>query len=173
MSTIGFREFLENVVTESLHPELHDIVTSPSRPGKAKQVTITKKIQELHSRGEETGLAGNMPKGSSRMYMPHQDPHPVTLDGKDSYLDTGTKVAIRTSVEQYHNKSKFGGLSLGGMQNHAENDDHFVNQQYRILHKSDHDTFHTNTEKGIFPPLIDHDEKNHEWAHVGHASDVS
>jgi hypothetical protein len=105
--------------------------------------------------------------------MAHRDPHPVTLDGKDSYLDTGTKVAIRTTVEQYHKKAHFGGLSLGGMQNHAENDDHYVNSRYRVLTKTDHDTFESNKEHGIFPPLIDHDDRHHEWAHVGHASDVS
>lgn len=175
MKTIGFTEFLDTMITESLHPELHEIVTSPSRPGprNSKQLAISNKIKELHSRGEETGLAGNTPKGSSRMYLPHMDPHPITLDGKPSYIDTGTKVAIRSKIEQYHKKENFGGLSLGGMQSHAENDDHFVNSNYRVLTKVGHDEFHSNKEKGIFPPLIEHDERKHEWAHVGHAHDVT
>jgi hypothetical protein len=175
MKTIGFKEFCETIVVESLHPELHDIATSPTKMGvrNNKQKQIADKIKDLHSRGEDTGLAGNTPKGSSRMYLPHRDPHPVTLDGKPSYIDTGTKVAIRSSMEQYHKKEHFGGMSLGALQNHAENGDHFVNQQYRILHKTGHDEFQSNKEKGIFPPLIEHDERSHEWAHVGHASDVS
>lgn len=175
MKTIGFKEFCETIVVESLHPELHDIATSPTKMGvrNNKQKQIADKIKDLHSRGEDTGLAGNTPKGSSRMYLPHRDPHPVTLDGKPSYIDTGTKVAIRSSMEQYHKKEHFGGMSLGALQNHAENGDHFVNQQYRILHKIGHDEFRSNKEKGIFPPLIEHDERSHEWAHVGHASDVS
>jgi hypothetical protein len=173
MKTIGFKEFLENVVLESLHPELHQVVTSPSTPRAAKQTSISKKIKELHERGETTGIEGKMPKGSSRMYLQHQDPHPIELDGKPSYIDTGTKVAIKSKIEQYHKKEHFDGLSLGGMQNHAENDDHFVNQQYRIINKTDHDTFESNHEKGIFPPLIDHDDRQHEWAHVGHAHDVT
>lgn len=173
--TIGFKTFLETVIVESLHPELHTIVTSPGRAGVrgAKQTQISNKIKELHSRGEDTGLAGNTPKGSSRLYMPHRDPHPVTLDGKDSYIDTGTKVSIRSSVEQYHKKEHYNGMSLGALQSHAENGDHFVNQHYRILTKTGHDEFKSNKEMGIFPPLIDHDDHHHEWAHVGHAHDVT
>lgn len=177
MKTIGFSEFMETVVIESLHPELQAIATSSSRGiagvRGAKQLHISRKIKELHERGEDTGLAGNTPKGSSRLYMPHRDPHQIILDGKPSYIDTGTKVTIRSALEQYHKKEHFGGLSLGGLQSHSENGDDYVNRRYRILTKVDHDEFETNKEHGIFPPLVDHDDRHHEWAHVGHASDVS
>jgi hypothetical protein len=39
--------------------------------------------------------------------------------------------------------------------------------------KNDDNTFTTNKEGGIFPPLIDHDDKNHEWSHVGNARDIT
>ena len=175
MKTIGFAEFCDTVIVESLHPELQSLVTSPAGrgPRNSKQKVIADKIKDLHSRGEDTGLSGNTPKGSSRMYLPHRDPHPVTLDGKDSYIDTGTKVGIHSQIEQYHKKENHGGMSLGALQSHAENGDHFVNQHYRILTKVDHDEFKSNKDMGIFPPLVDHDEHRHEWAHVGHAADVS
>lgn len=173
--TISFAEFCDTVIVESLHPELQSLVASPGgrSPRNSKQKLVADKIKDLHSRGEDTGLAGNTPKGSSRMYLPHRDPHPVTLDGKDSYIDTGTKVAIHSQIEQYHRREKHGGMSLGAMQSHAENGDHFVNHNYRILSKVGHDEFKSNKDMGIFPPLVDHDERSHEWAHVGHAENVS
>ena len=65
-------------------------------------------------------------------------------------------------------------MSLGQLQNEAEGGDHFVNSNYRIITK-DHQTghYHSNSESGIFPPLIDHDDDNHEWTHVGHVDKVT
>jgi hypothetical protein len=176
MTTIGFREWMRCIVSESLHPELHSIISSEPGQGirSSKQIAITKKIKDLHERGEDTGIAGNTPKGSSRLYLPHREPHKVTLDGKEVHLETGTKVVIRSTLDQYHNKAKHDGMSVGAIQNHAENADHFVNNTYRTIVK-DHTTneYHSNKEMGIFPPIIDHDHKNHEWSHIGHAANIS
>ena len=64
-------------------------------------------------------------------------------------------------------------MSLGQLQNNAENGDHWVNQTYRILrHDTEHPgNYHSNKESGIFPPLIDHDDTDN-WSHVGHAHDI-
>jgi peptide methionine sulfoxide reductase MsrB len=100
------------------------------------------------------------------------------LDGKPAHIPVGTKVAIRhTSLEKHHNLAEHNGLSLGALQNHAEGGDHWVNRTYRILTKKhpDHPSnneYESNTDKGIFPPLIDHDHEHHEWTKVGHARDI-
>ena len=167
----NFKDFINNVIVESLHPELQQIITSPTT-NKAKQNLLANKIKNLTSRGESTGIEGNMPKGSSRAYIPHKDLHPMTLDGKHTEIKTGTKVAIKAQLDKYHKKADHDGLSLGAMQNRAENNDHWVNKNYRILSHEGGNNYKTNKESGIFPPLIDHDEKNHEHSHVGHSRDI-
>jgi hypothetical protein len=102
--------------------------------------------------------------------MKHKEPHAATVDDKPAHLETGTKVAIKSKLDAYHNKKEHDDLSLGQMQNRDENDDHFVNEHYRVLRKTDKG-YKTNHE-GIFPPLIDHDSEHHHWSHVGHSHDI-
>ena len=166
----NFKDFINNVIVESLHPELQQIITSPTT-NEAKQNLLANKIKNLTSRGESTGIEGNMPKGSSRAYLKHAEPHPATVDGKQVNLETGTKVAIKADLDKHHNKANHDGMSLGAMQNHAENGDQWVNDRYRVLTHHGDNNFTTN-EGGIFPPLIEH-SKNHEWSHIGHARNVS
>ena len=167
----NFKDFLNNLVLEELHPELLSIVKSKSNKA-SKQSLIAKKVKELKDKGETTGIEGNMPKGSSRAYLKHDTPEDISLDGKPAKIKVGTKVAIRASLDKYHDKSQHDNLSLGKMQNKAENADHFTDH-HRILTKDEHGAYHTNHHSGIFPPLVDHDEKNHEWSKVGHAENLT
>ena len=168
MTIYNFKEFLNNLIVENLHPELQSIVTSSNQN---KQKALSDKIKTLTYKGEDTGIEGNMPKGSSRAYMKHKEPHAATVDGKPVHLETGTKVAIKSVLDSHHNKKEHDGLSLGQMQNRDENDDRFTNGHYRTLthHEKGH---YTTNHDGIFPPLIDHDDKDHHWAHVGHSHDI-
>lgn len=170
-----FNDFLDNLVLEELHPELHQVVSSSNTGYRNKQTLLANKVKELTHRGERTGIEGNMPKGSSRAYLKHDTPHQITLDGKPTQIHTGTKVAIRhTTLDKHHKHHEHDGLSLGALQNRAEGGDHWVNNTYRIL-TADHDKpghFHTNKESGIFPPLLDHDHDTNEWTHIGHARDI-
>jgi len=171
----SLREFLDNLIYESLHPELQSIVTQKTNPyGTSKQAQLTKKIKELSAQGERTGIEGNMPKGSSRAYLPIKEKENITLDNKPTQIKTGMKVAIRATLDKHHDRKKHDGMSLGQMQNEAEGGDHFVNSNYRIITK-DHRTghYHSNSESGIFPPQIDHDHDNHEWSHVGHVDKIN
>lgn len=171
----SLREFIENIIIENLHPELKSIVTQQTKPfGTSKQTQLEKKVKELTNRGEETGIEGNMPEGSSRAYLPLKEREQITLDGKPTSLRTGMKVAIRASLDKHHDRKKYDGMSLGQLQNEAEGGDHFVNSNYRIITK-DHSTghYHSNGESGIFPPQIDHDHDTHEWTHVGHVDKVT
>lgn len=170
---ISFKEFLDNLILESLHPELNIIATSRLKSG-SKQGLLSKKIKELNERGEKTGIEGNMPKGSSRAYLQHSEPHEIILDGKSAKIKTGTKIAIKSGLDRHHNSSHYNGLSLGELQNQTEGGKDHYTQHYRILKHDPKRTGHykTNEEEGIFPPLIDHDEENHTWTHVGHVRDI-
>lgn len=170
----NFKSFLDALVVESLHPELQSIVTSKGTPyGKSKQRELSAKIRDLSTRGEATGIEGNMPKGSSRAYIAHADPHNVVIDGQPTKMKTGLKVAIRSTLDKFHDSKEHDGMYLGHLQNEAEGGDHWANTTYRILRHHDGNQFQTNTDSGIFPPLIDHDYEGHEWSHVGHVGNIS
>ena len=172
---------MKSLVIESLHPELQDVVKS-SHHYASKQSLIAKKVRDLNKRGEPRGLEGNSPKGSSRMWMSHEKPEHVLVDGKHAHMKVGTKVVITSSLDKHRDKSQHPD-SLGRMQNQAENGDHHVNNHYRTL-SEDHDHQHdpsdphspkkaykTNHE-GIFPPLLEHDHENHEHSEIGHSRDL-
>lgn len=168
----SFKDFMEGVIVEELHPELKDIVSSVD-VGKSKQARIATKVKDLTERGERTGIEGNMPTGSSRAYLKHDTNHKITLDGKPAIIPVGTKVAIRATLDKHHKHNDYDGHSLGQLQNKAEAGDHWVNQNYRVFseHPDKPGEFKTNHE-GIFPPLIDHDHETHHWSKVGHVKNI-
>lgn len=168
----SFKDFMNNIIVENLHPELQDVVNS-ANTRKTKQSQIAAKIKELTSRGESTGIEGNMPKGSSRAYMKHEAPHNIEVDGAPTTMRTGTKVAIKSPIEHFHSPHNFDDMSLGQLQNHAENGDHWINSSYRVLKHEEGNKFTSNHDSGIFPPLVNHDDLNHHWSHVGHVDNVS
>lgn len=159
-------------ISEALHPELHAIAALPMPPLN-KKTLLANKIKELSERGEKTGVEGNMPSGSSRAYMRHADLHEAVVDGKNTSMRIGTKTTIHGPYDYFYRKTKhYQGLSLGQLQNEAENGDHYVNENYRTLTHTGGNTFESN-ENGIFPPLIAHDDEHHNWSHLGHAANIS
>ena len=166
-----FKDFLNSLIVESLHPELQDVVKNKAS-STSKQTLIAKKIKDLTARGEKTGIEGNMPKGSSRAYLKHDEPAKVIIDGKSTSMKIGTKVAIRSSLDKFHNKAEHNGMSLGEMQNHVENGDYHVNNHHRTLSQDEHGHYHSN-EDGIFPPLIDHDYDKAVHSTVGHCDKIT
>lgn len=185
----SFSKFLSNIIVESLHPELQHLISNEpavSRTfagavskGPSKQTLVVNKIKDLVARGEKTGLEGNRPggKGSSRLYLPHEEQENITVDGKPASIKVGTKIAIRAQLDKHHNPDAYDGHSLGQLQNSAEHNDWFVNSNYRILRhdSSEHKEgeFESNTETGIFPPLIKADHDTNQWSTVGHAHDLT
>jgi hypothetical protein len=176
-----FRTFIDNLIVEELHPDIKKIIEAPgNKYGVSKQTKIAKEIKKVTSRGEQTGIEGNMPAGSSRAYLKNDSKYPIVLDGKEEKIPTGTKVAIRAKLDAHHKPDEHDGLGLGAMQNRAEGGDHYTNSQYRILtqkvdphtHREIPGHYESNKEQGIFPPLIHHDHDNHEWSHVGHVRDI-
>ena len=158
---------------EELHPELRAIIKRPMDMDKKedRKQLLADQIQRITARGESTGIEGNMPKGSSRAYLKHRDMHDIIVDGNPTKIPIGTKFAIKANLDKFHNHREHDGLSLGALQNEAEGGDHLINNTYRILRK-DGSNYKTNNERGIFPPLIDHDHRNHQWSQVGHAENI-
>ena len=173
MLNYTLREFID--LLETAHPELQQVLkTPPGYVSKAK--LVAKKIKDLIGRGESTGVEEKMPKGSSRAYVKETKPTSITIDGKNTSMHTGYKIAIPASLDRFHDKKKYYDQSLGQMQNEVENGDHFLNSHYRILTKkenSDGHHFETNTESGIFPPLLEHDHDHNSWSHVAHVDKIT
>lgn len=168
---LTFKDY--HYLEEELHPELQKLVKAPTTLKEmSKQGKISKKIRQLHEAGEETGIEGNMPKGSSRAYLRHKDELPVNIDGKQTKIKTGIKIAIRNDLDKHLDSERFKQPSLGHLQNFHENANDNVNEHFRVLTKDDKGIYHHNPE-GIFPPLIDYDHSGHEWAHVGHADTIN
>lgn len=170
---IRFTDYLDHILTEQLHPEIRSIVTGRRSPQQNIKPLLVKKIKEVTARGEKTGMEGNMPSGSSRAYIPIEEPHSIMLDGAPAQIKTGMKVAIKAELDKHHRTADHGGMSLGELQNQAEHGDYYSRSRYHILTKKEDGTYETNTENGIFPPRIEEDENGHSWAHVGHASNVT
>jgi hypothetical protein len=168
----GYKNFLNSIILENLHPELHDVINKSSTKYSRlkKQTELVKKIQDLNARGEKTGLEGNMPKGSSRAYLQHAEPHDIEVDGKKRKMKIGTKVAIKADLDKHHDDPD---ESLGQMQNRIENSDYHLNQHHRILTHVEGNKYTDNSENGIFPPLVDHDHEKHNWSKVAHTSDIT
>lgn len=168
---LKFKDFLQNIILENLHPEIKSIIEGPHSV-RNKHKLVVAKIKDLTNKGQKTGIEGNMPKGSSRAYLAHEEPHQAVIDGKKTSFKIGTKIAIKAPLDIHHNHDAHDGLSLGQLQNDVENNDYFLNSQYRVLHKQDDGSYETNHDHGIFPPLVDHDDKTSHWATVGHSRDL-
>lgn len=169
---VDYKQFLKYIIFEALHPELQTIVQAPTSPRSvSKKTQLANKIRELTERGEKTGIEGNMPSGSSRAYLKHDEDHNIVVDGKPTTIPTGMKIAIKSPLDRYHDRVSNDGMSLGQMQMKAENGDYYVDKAHRVL-TEDNGQYYTNDE-GIFPPLIDHDDNNHEWSHVGHVDKIT
>jgi hypothetical protein len=169
----NFKTFIRSLITEELHPELKAIVQAPPS-SKNRKTLVVNKIKELSERGEPTGVEGNMPSGSSRAYIKHKEPAQITIDGQTHHIPYGTKIAIRSTLDAHHNKDYYDGMTLGQMQNHAENGDSFTDHHRVLSRDIENGTKAYKTNKmGVFPPLIDHDEKNHMWSDVGHVENIT
>ena len=162
------KEYIE-LFSESAHFEIQQILKhSPTHKSKVK--LVAQKINDLIRRGEHTGVEDKMPKGSSRAYVKETQPTHVVIDGHNSSMHTGYKIAIPASLDSSYIREKYEG-TLGQLQMKAENGDYLLNDHYRVLTnknvKNSHQ-FETNTDRGIFPPLLEHDHDQDSWSHIAH-----
>lgn len=170
---LSFNAYVKNILSEQLHPEIRTLVTSQRPSSQNVKPLLVKKIKELTARGEKTGIEGNMPSGSSRAYIPIDEPRSIMLDGAPAQIRTGMKVAIKATLDRHHKAHEYDGMSLGELQNKAEAGDYYTQKKYHILTKNEDGTYETNSEHGIFPPRIEEDTNGHSWAEVGHAESLT
>lgn len=175
----SFKAFTKTLITEALHPELMAVISSRSK-GTNKSREISRVIEDLKKRNEKIGTNPNkFASGSSRRWLSHSSAkYHLILDGIKTRLATGIKTAIPAGGIDKGGKRELG---AGQLQNKVENSNKEVNAKYRILTHvgkekdlfgHSYDKFETNREHGIFPPLLNYDHENHEWAHVGHIHDI-
>lgn len=170
---ITFGEFTKYVLHEQLHPDLKAIISGKAPSTKKMQTQIADTIKSITSRGEDTGIARNTPKGSSRLYIPIQEPHRINLDGVPASVASGMKVAIKSPMDAYHNRQEHDGYSLGELQNRVEDGDYYSRSRYHVLTKNEDGSFTSNKEDGIFPPRFDSDPHGYVWSHIGHADNLT
>jgi len=194
---ITFSEFSEFIVEapKELHPELQQVLDSSLPPTK-KRNSFLQKIKKIESDGEETGLVGKKPKGSSRMVVFHKEPREIVLDGVRTQLPTITKIAhtsknTRGSLESYIPYHFHENSSFGTMQNQHEGDS-VMHKMHSVLRPitsipdpypqkrfhghgfediSEIKPFEFNRD-GVLAPMIDQDTANHSWLQMGHVKDI-
>lgn len=98
--------------------------------------------------------------GSSRHYWEMPTEKNIILDGKKTKIKHGIKLAVKSELDDYHDKEMFGKL-----QNKEEYKD--VYDKHRILVKDKTGNYHTNT-NGILAPIFN---SHHDGSilNVGHA----
>lgn len=154
---------------EALHPDITKAIEDENVIGKTDRIINT--IHSLKDAGHDPGITSDIGKGSSRIYMRAKTPEKIIVDGKPHDVPYGVKTAVSSWVDGHMDKKESGHDSMGRMHNAFENGNSSINKEHRVLAKNDDGTYSYNPH-GIFPPLLDHDEKNHNWSKVGHARDI-
>lgn len=162
----------EDVINEgkesSIHPELQKVLDDPINDKRNQKLTkFSKKVKDLISRGEDTGLQHDKPKkGSSRAVFFPKNPRQVEVDGKAVPANTAVKIAFKGKVDPYTEDETL----LGQHQNEIETD-HFLQQHYSVLSPQGDGKYKTN-EHGVIPPVYDSHPDDH-WLEAGHSRNMS
>jgi hypothetical protein len=155
------------IITEELHPELKSILDSDTISPDRKNLEIAKKSRKLIESGQSTGLESDKPKkGSSRAYYAHSEPKTITLDGKETQVRTGLKIAFSGELDKHHGEESL----LGMDQNNIESD-HYLNSNYGIIGKNSDGTHKTN-QWGVLAPVFEAHHENH-YLECGHCSKLT
>lgn len=162
-------------LTEELHKELQDVLNEPENNrdnsyGKAHQNKLnnfTKKVRELSSRGEDSGLEDSKPKkGSSRAVFFPKEHKDITIDNVPTKQKTVVKVAFHGDLDKHTGSERL----LGEHQNEVESD-HFTRQNYSVLSHEGGSTY-THNPHGVTAPVFDSHE-DHHWLEMGHADKLT
>lgn len=152
-----------------LHPEIKDILHDEvNNKWNQKLTRISKKMRDLTSRGEDTGIEGDKPKkGSSRAVFFPTAPKKLKIDGRDTDVHTAVKIAFKGQLDGHTGSP----MMLGEHQNEIESD-HFVRQHHAVLtHDPSTGEYHTNPE-GVTAPVFDNHE-DHHWLEMGKARNMT
>lgn len=157
-----YESSFDSIITEELHPEIKQILTSNDIEPEHRFTVLTRKIRQLIRNGQDTGLTDDRPKkGSSRAVMFMSEPHRAIVDGRETEIPHVLKMSFNGSLDKYRDNDT---QLLGDLQNHHEID----NREHSMLVEVGHNRFETNP-NGFLPPILDfHDYGN--WMSVGKIS---
>lgn len=159
----------EEALNEELHPELKDILHDEvNNKWNQKLTRISKKMRELTSRGESTGISGDKPKkGSSRAVFFPTSPKKIKVDGRETDAHTAVKIAFKGTLDNHTGDDR----TLGEHQNELESD-HFIRQHHAILAHNPHTGEYETNPNGVTVPVFDNHE-DHHWLETGIARDMT
>lgn len=152
-------------ISEEIHSDITNVLDG-QYPAKHKLNLITKKVRQLISNGQDTGLENDKPKrGSSRaVYFP-KDKKPITIDGIETAIPTAIKIAFQGSLDNDTGSDRL----LGEHQNEHESDSiHYFHAIIRNIHNRG---YTTNLNGVIAPVLSSHPE--HHWLEMPRAPDLT
>lgn len=172
------KQLLEELMAEhNLHPEIMAAVKDIKNLG-SKSQNIDSIVEYLHKKGIDPGFRTDIPRpeGSSRgaLLLHENDTEKVNIDGQEVNMPSVIKYVKAAKLDAPHMIRLKNTESLGTMQNRFENGEldyatgRESNDKYRVLSHDGKGNYTTN-EFGLFPPLLDHDKKNHQWSQVGFA----
>lgn len=139
------------LLNESLPKSVADIINNNNTDSQTKSA-------ELNWHPDLDDVARGT--GSSRHYWEMPNKHEINLDGKNTEIKHGLKLAVKSHLDDYHNNTMF-----GKQQNKEESDKKF--DDFRVL-KKEGNGYKTN-HHGVLTPILDHD-KDGKWMHVGHVT---
>lgn len=143
------------LITEEIHPDVQNIMNSSEIQPKDKLKHVVKKVREMISNGQDTGLESDKPKkGSSRAVFFPKEHKEITVDGAKTKTPTAVKIAFNGQLDKYHGEDTL----LGEDQNRAESD-YFINNQYGVF-RHERGEYHTN-ENPVLAPVFDSHEDHH------------
>lgn len=159
---------VESLQEANVHPELQRILDDDvNNKWNQKLTRISKKLRDLTSRGESTGIQDDKPKkGSSRAVFFPNHPKQVEVDGQVVPAQTAVKIAFKGWADPHTESDRL----LGEHQNEIESD-HYLHKQYSVLSPQGEGKFKTN-EHGVLPPLYDSHPDDH-WLEHGFARNMT
>lgn len=158
----------ETINEVAVHPELQKILDDDvNNKWNQKLTRVSKKLRDLTSRGESTGIQDDKPKkGSSRAVFFPNHPKQVDVDGNVVPAQTAVKIAFKGWADPHTESDKL----LGEHQNEIEGD-HYLHKQYSVLQPIGEGKYKTN-EHGVLPPLYDSHPDSH-WIEHGFARNMT
>lgn len=164
---LTYNEFLNQNISEEIHPELNEILNSEKYSVYSKLDKFFSAIKHLDEDGVDTGLGTAEHKDGSSRVMFSSDVHPkIILDGQEVELPTLHKVAIYGKMDRYKEPDE---SLLGDDQNELESN-YKVNSAFGTIQPND-DGFSSNP-NGVLPPLLYAHPKFHH-IEMGLATDMS
>lgn len=151
-----FKAFLSEELKKLVTPEEKEILFS------SKPEDVSNNFEQYYRKNRLTSNLSRKGVGSSRLYFKLKQPENINIDGHNTHVETGMKLAYLGSMDDDNIKS-------GLEQNEMESRESL--SPYHILQKQPDGSFKTNKD-GIILPVLSH-HPSHVWSHVLHVEPLS